>query len=55
MAKKSKEEVMTDVTEEFPGEESPEETRARRTAVFHFISWFSWRASSELKTSPGGP
>ena len=33
MAKKSKE-TMINVTEEFPGEGSPEETRARRTAVF---------------------
>lgn len=33
MAKKSKE-TMINVTEEFPGEGSPEETRARWTAVF---------------------
>lgn len=39
MAKKSKE-TMLNVTEVCPGEGSPEETRARRTAVFHLSCGF---------------
>lgn len=54
VVKKSKEEVMIDVIEEFFGEESLEEIRVRRIVVFYFISWFFWRASLELKIFSGG-
>lgn len=54
VVKKSKEEVMIDVIEEFFGEESLEEIRVRRIVVFYFISWFFWRVSLELKIFSGG-
>lgn len=55
VGKEAKKDKMANVTEGFPGEGDPEETRTGQTVVFHFILWFSWWVSSELRSSLGSP